>query len=85
MDTSSIPTKALETLLQDALGRDPVTARRAHLLKILLHERYLSRQQLTVRVEGLLGKGCFGESAWEDTFYRDMRIVKKHSRQPAIG
>jgi len=77
MDITSIPKKALETLLQDALDRDPVTARRAHLLIILLRERYLSRQQLTVRIEGLLGKGCFGESAWEDTFYRDMRIVKK--------
>jgi len=77
MDTSSIPKKALESLLQDALERDPVTARRTHLVKILLHERYLSRPQLTARMEGLLGKGCFGESAWEDTFYRDMRIVKK--------
>ena len=77
MDTASVPKKALETLLQDALDRDPVTARRAHLLTILLRERYLSRQQLTVRIEGLLGKGCFGEAAWEDTFYRDMRIVKK--------
>ena len=77
MDTTSIPKKALETLLQDALARDLVTSRRAHLLKILLHERYLSRQQLSVRIEGLLGKGCFGEAAWEDSFYRDMRIVKK--------
>jgi hypothetical protein len=77
MDIPSIPTKALETLLQDALSRDTVTARRTHLLKILLHERYLSREQLIVRLEGLLGKGCFGKGAWEDTFYRDMRIVKK--------
>ncbi len=77
MNTASIPQKALETLLQDALARDLVTSRRAHLLKILLHERYLSRQQLSVRIEGLLGKGCFGEAAWEDSFYRDMRIVKK--------
>ena len=46
----------METLLQDAIDRDPVTARRAHLLKILLHERYLTRRQLIVRVEGLLGK-----------------------------
>ncbi len=29
------------------------------------------------RVEGELGKGCFGEAAWEDTFYRDMRVVKR--------
>jgi len=77
MDIPSIPTKALETLLQDALSRDTVTARRTHLLKILLHERYLSREQLIVRLEGQLGKGCFGKGAWEDTFYRDMRTVKK--------
>lgn len=25
------------------------------------------------RVEGELGTGCFGDIAWEDTFYRDMR------------
>jgi hypothetical protein len=77
MDIPSIPQKALETLLQDALDRDPVTARRTHLLKILLHERYLSREQLVVRLDGLLGKNCFGKGAWEDTFYRDMRTVKK--------
>ena len=77
MDTTSIPTKALETLLQDALSRDTVTARRTHLLKILLYEKYLSREQLIIRLEGLLGKGCFGKGAWEDTFYRDMRMVKK--------
>jgi hypothetical protein len=77
MDIPSIPKKALETLLQDALVRDTVTGRRTHLLKILLHERYLSREQLIVRIEGLLGKGCFGKGAWEDIFYRDMHIVKK--------
>jgi hypothetical protein len=77
MDSVSLPKPALETLLQDALARDPVTARRAHLVNILLRERYLTRPQLTVRIEGLLGRGCFGAAAWEDTFYRDMRIVKK--------
>jgi hypothetical protein len=77
MNTASLPKPALETLLQDALTRDPVTARRTCLLNILLHERFLSRQQLIVRIEGLLGRGCFGGAAWEDTFYRDMRIVKK--------
>ncbi len=77
MELSLFPQKALQVLLQDAFERDPVTARRAHLVRILLHERYLSRQQLIVRVEGLLGKGCFGDTAWQDTFYRDMRVVKK--------
>jgi hypothetical protein len=28
-------------------------------------------------VELRLGNNCFGISAWEDTFYRDMRIVKQ--------
>jgi hypothetical protein len=28
-------------------------------------------------VEFRLGKNCFGVSAWEDTFFRDMRIVKQ--------
>ena len=66
-----------DVLLEDAISRDRVTARRAALLKILHYERYLSREQLIVRVEGILGKGCFGETSWIDTFYRDMRVVKQ--------
>ncbi len=68
---------AFDVLLKDAISRDRTTARRAALLKILQHERYLTRAQLIVRVEDKLGKGCFGESAWEDTFYRDMQVVKR--------
>ena len=67
----------MEILLLDAIRRDPAIARRAALLRILLHERYLTREQLIIRTEGHLGKGCFGASAWEDVFYRDMRLVKK--------
>ncbi len=67
----------MQTLLQDAAERDLATARRASLLQILLDERYLTRRQLMVRVEGLLGASCFGAAAWEDAFYRDMRVVKK--------
>ncbi len=29
------------------------------------------------RVEQKLGKNCFGKSAWEDNFYRDIRLVKQ--------
>lgn len=76
MDIAPLPSPALEVLLRDAIARDSSTARRIALLKILLHERYLKREQLIVRVEGLLGRGCFGIKAWEDAFYRDMRIVK---------
>jgi len=46
------------------------------LLEILWNERYLTRAQLIARVELRLGKNCFGVSAWQDTFFRDMRIAK---------
>jgi hypothetical protein len=72
-----IPPKAEETILNDAASRDTVTARRKRLVEILWHERYLTRAGLVARVEAELGKGCFGESAWKDVFYRDMRVVKK--------
>jgi len=66
-----------DAILQDAMERDITTARRIALLDILWHERYLTRTQLIARVELRLGKDCFGASAWEDTFYRDMRLVKQ--------
>jgi hypothetical protein len=76
-------------LLEDAITRDRTTARRYALTNILLQERYLTREQLIVRVEGKLGRGCFGDSAWEDTFYRDMQLVKRALRsagyQPAYS
>jgi hypothetical protein len=71
---------SLDLLLQDAINRDRTTARRTALLEILQQERYLTREQLIVRVEGKLGKGCFGEAAWRDTFYRDMQVVKRALR-----
>ncbi|MEA2008455.1 MAG: hypothetical protein U9O54_05000 [Chloroflexota bacterium] len=72
-----IPQKATNIILGDAAERDIVTARRKRMLEILWGERYLTRTGLISRVETALGKGCFGESAWEDTFYRDMRVVKR--------
>jgi hypothetical protein len=77
MNSSSPLSKALDTLFRDAIERDITTARRATLLKILWNERYLTRLQLIARVEYQLGKNCFGLSAWEDAFYRDIRVVKK--------
>ena len=71
---------ALDVLLDDAIARDRTTARRAALLNILQHERYLTREQLIVRVEGKMGYSCFGDSAWIDTFYRDMQVVKRALR-----
>jgi hypothetical protein len=77
MKRPNLPPVMKETILQDAIQRDITTARRVALLEILWHERYLTRLQLISRVELQLGKYCFGVSAWEDTFYRDMRFVKQ--------
>ena len=66
-----------DAILQDAIQRDIATARRVALLEILWNERYLTRAQLIARVEFRWGKNCFGISAWDDTFYRDMRFVKQ--------
>jgi hypothetical protein len=93
MNTISLPEEALLALLVDTAERDRTTARRLCLLRILWYERFLTRTGLMARVEGELGRGCFGEAAWEDTFYRDMRVVKRvlkaagcelaYSRSPA--
>jgi hypothetical protein len=77
MTKSSLPFAVMNILLQDVIQRDVTTARRIALLEILWNERYLTRAQLIVRVELRLGKNCFGVSAWEDTFFRDMRLVKQ--------
>jgi hypothetical protein len=73
----SLPTVMSDAILQDAIQRDITTARRIALLELLWNERYLTRAQFIARVELRLGKNCFGISAWEDTFYRDMRFVKQ--------
>ncbi|MDQ3007604.1 MAG: hypothetical protein M3R47_19765 [Chloroflexota bacterium] len=77
MITNTSFSRAQEIILQDAIERDLTTARRAALLQILWRERSLNRAQLITRVELKLGRNCFGTSAWEDTFYRDMRTVKQ--------
>src|SRR6266545_5572083 len=77
MTNLTLPTVMKDNILHDAIHRDITTARRTALLEILWNERYLTRAQLIARVELRLGKNCFGVSAWEDTFYRDMRFVKQ--------
>jgi hypothetical protein len=81
--------RAAKILLEDAIKRDRTTARRAALVELLLQEGYLTREQIMVRIEGKLGKGCFGDAAWKDTFYRDMKVAKKALRaagyQPAYS
>jgi hypothetical protein len=72
-----LPPVVKDVVLRDAMLRDITTARRITSLEILWNERYLTRAQLIARVELRLGKNCFGISAWEDTFYRNMRFVKQ--------
>ena len=62
---------------QDGTQDDLTSARRIALLDILRHERYLTRSQLIARVERRLRKNCFGTSAREPIFYRDMQAVKQ--------
>lgn len=80
MQIVSMPSQAQQALLQDALQRDRITARRVCLMNLLWQERFLTREQLIARVEGELGKGCFGKAAWQDNFYRDLRFVKQAFR-----
>lgn len=77
MIRSSLPEKSRETIINDAIQRDMTTARRFALLNLIWNERFLTREQLVARIELKLGKNCFGKLAWEDNFYRDMRVVKQ--------
>lgn len=77
----TIPVKIQSSLLQDAERRDPVTARRANMIRVLLRERYLTREALIQRVEFLMGFASFGKKSWDDNFYRDMRMVKVALKQ----
>ena len=81
MITSQLPSSIQRFLFHDAEQRDPVTARRAQLVRILLRERYLTRETLIQRVEATLGFACFGQKSWKDNFYRDMRVVKEAIKQ----
>ncbi len=77
MTKLTLPIAIKDVILHDVIQRDITTARRVALLETLWNERYLTRSQLIARVELHLRKNCFGVSAWEDTFYRDMRFVKQ--------
>ncbi len=63
--------------MKDTLQRHLAIVRRTTLLEILRHERYLTKAQLMARVELRLRRGCFGSSAWQKTFYRDMHVVRQ--------
>jgi hypothetical protein len=77
MDSQSIPEKAKPGFLEGASERDRTTNRRLRVFKLLWRERFLTRARLIARYEGVMGQGCIGEKAWDDTFYRDMPVIKK--------
>jgi hypothetical protein len=79
-DGIALPDATSKSLLADAAARDQATARRSLLCEVLWREGFVPRAGLMARVEAKLGRGCFGKSAWEDTFYRDMRAVKQAFR-----
>ena len=81
---TQLPEITQRYLLRDAEKRDPVTARRSHLVRILLRERYLTRESLMLRVEFLMGFVSFGEKSWKDNFYRDMRVVKAAMKRAGL-
>ena len=81
---TQLPETTQRYLLRDAEKRDPVTARRSHLARILLRERYLTRESLIFRVEAIMGFACFGDKSWKDNFYRDMRVVKAALKQASF-
>jgi hypothetical protein len=78
---TQLPEAMQSFLLRDAEKRDPVTARRAYLARVILRERYLTREHLMLRVETMLGFVAFGRKSWKDNFFRDMQVVKAALKQ----
>lgn len=77
MKRNPLLSTAIKVIQNDATHHDITFERRTALLTILWNERFLTRAQLIARIEQILGKNCYGEHAWEDNFYRDIRIVKR--------
>jgi hypothetical protein len=77
MSRNILAWRARKVIRSDTASRDPTTARRCALLEILWHERYLTEQQLIIRVELRLGKNPFGTTVGKSSFYRDMKVVKQ--------
>jgi hypothetical protein len=77
MHESSLYQKIEEVLRKKSIHHKFVMMRRLELLKILWDERYLTSQQLIIRVTLNLGKNSFGKSVDKAAFYRDMKLLKK--------
>ncbi|MEE8163107.1 MAG: hypothetical protein V3T92_03705 [Anaerolineae bacterium] len=69
------PIEEWRALLQGLASRDMTAARRTALLRLVWQELFLTREGLTARVEGLLGRGCFGKDS-RGNFSGDVRAVR---------
>jgi hypothetical protein len=72
---TSLPIDLRLRLLEDAIHRDRVTARRSTLLTLIWQESFLSGAGLISRTEALVGRGCFG-AAPVATLRRDIHALK---------
>ena len=61
--------------------KDIRNARQTVLFEILWNERYLTRQQLIVRVELKVGRNCFGNPSKTRVFRKDLQVVKQKLKQ----
>lgn len=62
--------------LRETAQHNLPTARRSALLRLVWQESYLTREGLISRVEGLLGRNCFGRSP-RKTFECDIAVVRQ--------
>jgi hypothetical protein len=75
-----IPWEAWLIQLRQTAEKDLPLARRIALLRLIWQEAHHLCQGLIIRVEDLLGRGCFGPSP-QATFRRDLAAVRQALRQ----
>lgn len=74
-EASVLSISVLTAALKEAMQHDRALARRMTLVALLWEESGLDGAGLLARVEGRLGKGCFGRQP-ELAFRRDMQVTK---------
>jgi len=73
---AALPPGAWLAYLRQTAPHDLPAARRAALLRLIWQEAYLTRPGLIVRIEAILGPGCFGASP-QAAFRRDLALVRR--------
>ena len=75
-----IPWKLWLAQLRQMAEQDLPGARRIAMLRLIWQEAYHRREGLIIRIEDLLGRGCFGPSP-QTTFQRDIAVVRQALRE----